>query len=262
MNFLDPVRAWLTVTAAPVQWLADMPGRLWGSAYEIVSSRSVLIEDNAELRAKNLILQQKVQKLASLTTQNTQLKGLLNASEKFREDVLVAEIIGIDSDPFSHIVTINKGSLDGVFSGQAVLDANGVMGQVIEASPVSSRITLVTDTSTRIPVINNRTSYRALATGTGTPDQLRLLHIPITADFQKDDLMITSGLGGIYPYGYPVGKIQSITHAPGEAFASITIQPIAQTKRSRLVMLVFQNKISEDQNREPADSRKKEGVDP
>ncbi len=241
-SHLTVVRSWLTTAATPVYWLADLPSRIWGSASDLVVSRSELFEENARLKARNLILEQKVQKLASLTAQNIRLKELLNSSELVDEQVVIAEIIGVDPDPFSHIVMINKGGLDGVFPGQAILDAHGVMGQVVEVSPVSSRVMLVTDTSSRVPVQNNRTSYRAIAAGTGNSDQLELLHIPDTADFEVGDLLTSSGLGRRYPAGYPLGKVNKVVHEPGQPFATVLIQPVAEINRSRLVLLVFKNK--------------------
>ena len=154
----------------------------------------------------------------------------------------MAEIVGIDPDPFSHVVMINKGSVDGTFLGQAIVDAHGVMGQVIEVTPVSSRVMLVTDSSSRVPVQNNRTGYRAIAAGTGNPDQLELLHIPDTADFKEGDLLTSSGLGQRYPAGYPLGKVKQVIHKPGQPFAVVHVQPVAEVNRSRLVLLVFRDK--------------------
>ena len=174
------------MAATPVQFLADTPSRIWSLADEVVTSRSDLLEENARLKAKNLILEQKLQKLASLTAQNIRLKELLNSTELVDEQVLVAEIIGVDPDPFRHFVTINKGSLDGVFAGQAIVDAHGVMGQVVEVTPLSSRVVLVTDNCSRIPVQVNRTGYRAVAAGTwAVRPIMELMHIPDTAKILK-----------------------------------------------------------------------------
>ncbi|OED43695.1 rod shape-determining protein MreC [Endozoicomonas sp. (ex Bugula neritina AB1)] len=238
---LSHVRQWLTVAATPVFYLADVPSRLLGAATEVVASRSELLEENARLKARNLILEQKVQKLASLTAQNIRLRELLNSSELVDEQVLVAEVVGVDPDPFKYTVIINKGSLDNVYEGQAVLDAHGVMGQVIEVSPISSRVMMITDSSARIPVQNNRTKYRGIAAGLGKPGQMELLHIPDTADFKEGDLLTTSGLGGVYPEGFPLGKITKVIHNPGSSFASIDVEPMAETNRSRLVLLVFRS---------------------
>ena len=238
---LSHVRQWLTVAATPVFYLADVPSRVFNAATEAVASRSDLLEENARLKARNLILEQKVQKLASLTAQNIRLRELLNSSELVDEQVLVAEVVGVDPDPFKHLIIINKGSLDNVYEGQAILDAHGVMGQVIEVSPVSGRVMMITDASARIPVQNNRTKYRGIAAGMGKPGQMELLHIPDTADFKEGDLLTTSGLGGVYPEGFPLGRVTKVTHNPGSSFATIAVEPMAETNRSRLVLLVFRS---------------------
>ena len=244
------------MAATPVQWLADFPSRLWGVADQLVTSRSELSEENARLKAKNLILEQKVQKLASLTAQNIRLKELLNSSELVDEQVLVAEIIGVDPDPFLHVVTINRGSLDNVFPGQAIVDAHGVMGQVIEVTPLSSRVMLVTDNASRIPVQVNRTGYRAVAAGTGQPGAMELMHIPDTADIQEGDLLTSSGLGQRYPAGYPLGKVKKVSHTPGEAFSRVEVALFAETNRSRFVLLVFR---SEPERPEVTEKKEPEG---
>ncbi|WP_366139433.1 rod shape-determining protein MreC [uncultured Endozoicomonas sp.] len=236
---LQQVRQWLSVAATPVLFLADLPGRVWGTASELVMSRSDLLQENARLKARNLILEQKVQKLASLTAQNIRLRELLNSSELVDEQVLVAEVVGVDPDPFRHRVVINKGEMDQVYPGQAILDAHGVMGQVIEVSPLSSRVLMLTDQAAKVPVQNNRTKYRTVAAGSGRTDRMELLHIPVTEDFVVGDLMTSSGLGGIFPEGYPVGVVTEVEHTPGEAFASIKVQPLAEVNRSRVVLLVF-----------------------
>ena len=250
---LPQVRQWLTVAATPVLFLADLPGKLWGTATEVVVTRTELMEENARLKAQNLILEQKVQKLASLTAQNISLRELLNSSELVDEEVLVAEVIGIDPDPFKHMVIINKGFRDGVYEGQALLDAHGIIGQVVEVSPVSSRVVMVTDTSARIPVQNNRTKYRAIAMGVGQSDHMELMHIPDTEDIRIGDLLTSSGLGGVYPEGFPLGIVRSVEHHPGNPFAEVVIEPKAETKRSRLVLLVFRggmSKIDQDDQQE------------
>lgn len=244
LNYLSVVRSWLTVVATPVQWLADFPSRVWDSADELVTSRSELLEENARLKAKNLILEQKVQKLASLTVQNIRLKELLNSSELVDDQVAVAEVVGVDPDPYSHVVVINKGSLDGVKPGQAIVDAHGVMGQVISVSLVSSRVMLVTDNSSKVPVQVNRSGYRAIATGTGARDSMELMHIPETADIQEGDLLTSSGLGQRYPAGYPLGKVRKVSHTPGEPFASVEVELLAEVNTTRFVLLVFRSGVN------------------
>ena len=256
-HYLSMVRGWLTMAVLPVQYLADIPSRAWGLADELVTSRSDLMEENARLKAKNLILEQKVQKLASLTAQNIRLRELLNSSELVDDQVLVAEIVGVDPDPFRQVVTINKGSINGVFPGQAIVDAHGVMGQVTDVTPVSSRVVLVTDNSTRVPVQVNRTGYRAIAAGIGQPDTMELMHITETTDLREGDLLTSSGLGQRYPAGYPLGRVKKITQKSGEAFSTVELQVLAEVNRSRFVLLVFRH----EQTLEPDATPLEEGTD-
>ena len=239
LNYLAPVRSWLTVAVTPVQWLADMPVRLWSMVSDAFVSRNLMQEENARLKAKNLILQQQVLKLEALTAQNIRLKALLNSTEMLEDQVKVAEIIGVNPDPSQQQIIINKGTQDGVFLGQAVLDAAGVMGQVVEVSPFSSRVTLITDANSRIPAEVNRSGVRMIAAGTGRSDKLDLLHVPDTADIREGDLLTSSGMGQRFPVGYPLGKISKVIHDPGEAFARIEVLPLARLNRGRLVLLLF-----------------------
>ncbi len=238
-DYLSPVRNILSVVVTPVQWLADTPTRLTDNVRTVVSSRTELAEENARLKARNLILEQKLQKLASLNAQNVRLRALLNSSRLVDEKVVVAELIGIDTNPRIKQVLINKGELDGVYPGQPLLDASGVMGQVLQTSPLTSRVILITDSSSRIPVQVNRNGYRAIAAGTENGNQLELQHVPATADIQKGDLLVTSGMGQRFPVGYPVAEVLDVIRHPGQPFLSIRADPLARLNRSRLVMLVF-----------------------
>ncbi len=236
---LVQVRSWLSVLVTPIQLLADTPARLVGNASLMVSSRSELVEENARLKARSLILEQKIQKLASLNAENVRLRELLNSSRLVNEKVVVAELIGIDPDPTIKQVLVNKGELDGVYVGQPLLDATGVMGQVIQTSPFTSRVILITDTSSRIPVQVNRNGYRAIAAGAAQGTELELQHVPATAEITEGDLLVSSGMGQRYPVGFPVAKVTEVTRNPGQPFLSIRAQPLARLNRSRLVMLVF-----------------------
>ncbi|MBU2710090.1 rod shape-determining protein MreC [Zooshikella harenae] len=238
-NYLDTVRAWLTVIVTPVQWVADIPARMWGMADNALQTRAELLEENARLEAKNLILERKLQKLAALTAQNIRLRELLNSSRSIDEKVLIAELMGIDPNPYTHQVIVNKGSLDGVYVGQPLLDAKGLMGQVITVSPFSSRIMLITDAHHSIPVQVNRNGVRAIAVGTGKLDELELRHVPDTTDIRQGDILVSSGLGQKFPVGYPVGEVISVIHDPGKPFAVIKVRPAAKLDRSRHVLLVF-----------------------
>ncbi|WP_342455198.1 rod shape-determining protein MreC [Spartinivicinus poritis] len=245
-NGLNKVRAWLTVIATPVQWVADLPAQMWGMADDALKTRKELILENAKLEAKNLLLERRLQKLAALTAQNIRLRELLNSSKLLDERVLIAELVGVDPDPYTHQVIVNKGSTDGVFVGQPLLDASGLMGQVISVSPFSSRVLLVTDANHSVPVQVNRNGARAIAAGTGKLDELLLRHVPDTADIREGDILVSSGLGQRFPVGYPVGKVVQVIHDPGKPFAIIKVRPSAKLDRSRHVLLVFSGKEAND----------------
>ncbi len=224
---------------SPVQWLADVPAQLTDTVQINLSSRQELVEENARLKARNLILDQKLQKMASLNAQNVRLRELLNSSRLVDERVVVAELVGTDPDPRIKQILINKGDLDGVYTGQPLLDASGVMGQVIQTAPLNSRVILITDKSSRTPIQVNRNGYRAIAAGTEAGDLLELLHVPGTADIQEGDLLVTSGMGQRFPVGYPVAEVLSVVQEPGQPFLTIKAKPVARLDSSRLVMLVF-----------------------
>lgn len=223
----------------PVQWAAGIPGQLGLWAEESAVSHSSLEEENARLRNEALVLKQKVQQMVSLRAENNRLRDLLNASEQLDDKVLVAELIGVDPDPYTHHIILNKGSKHGVFVGQPILDAQGLMGQVIEVLPFTSRVLLLADSNHAIPVQVNRNGVRAIAVGSGQLGELALIYVPDTADIKVGDTLVSSGLGSRYPKGYPVGEIISVKHDPGEPFAFVRAKPAAYLDRARYVLLVF-----------------------
>ena len=255
---MDAVRSLLTTVVSPIQFIVDGPNQIWDWVGRMTEDYESLHEKNEELEAQALILARKVQKLASLTAENIRLRALLNSSERLDERVMVAEVIGIDPDPFIHELVINKGSRDGAFVGQPLLDADGVMGQVIAVSRFTSRVMLLTDARHAIPVEVARSGVRAVAAGKGRLDELELLHVPDTADIITGDVLVTSGLGGRFPAGYPVAEVGKVQHDPGEPFATIEIWPLAQLDRGREVMLILMSEEPEAVD----DSRLAEGVDP
>lgn len=156
-----------------------------------------------------------------------------------QDKVLIAELIGLSPDPLTHTVIIDRGRRDGVYRGQAVLDAFGLMGQVVEVHAHSSRVLLITDSSHALPVQVNRNGVRAIAEGTGNLNQLRLRHVSNTTDIRAGDVLVSSGLGGRYPVGYPVALVEEVIRDPGQSFATVLVTPKARLDRSRHVLLVF-----------------------
>ena len=238
-NRMETTRSLLDTMATPVYWLADIPTRLGDWSEVHLQSRSQLWEDNESLLQKNLVLEGRSLQMSSLQAENVRLRALLNSTALLRDDVLVAELIGISPDPVRHQLVLNKGRSDGVFVGQPLIDANGLMGQVVEVSANNSRALLVTDVTHSIPVQVNRNGVRAIAEGTGALGTLEIHHVSATTDIQQGDLLVSSGLSGRFPAGYPVAVVSAIERDPGEAFARILAIPSAALDRSRHVLLVF-----------------------
>ena len=238
-NQLDTTRSLLDTLASPVYWLADIPSRIGSWSDEHIRSRSQLLEDNERLRRENLVLQGRSHQMASLQAENVRLRALLNSSAMLRDDVLVAELIGVSPDPVRHQLVLNKGESDGVFVGQPLIDAAGLMGQIVEVSAGHARALLITDATHSIPVQVNRNGVRAIAEGTGALDTLEIHHVSATTDIEEGDLLVSSGLGGVFPVGYPVAVVRLVERDPGQAFTRVLATPSAAMDRSRHVLLVF-----------------------
>ncbi len=244
MTYLDDIRSELSVLVIPVQYIVDKPMKFIRWAQNSFSTQQDVLEENARLRARQLLLQAKLQRLLALERENLQLRELMSSSSHFTGKVLAAQILDADLDPLSQEIILDKGSKDGVFVGQPVLDAYGVMGQVIEAGPLTSRVLLITDGRSAIPVQDNRNGMRAIIAGTGYANEISLLHMPATADVQQGDFFVTSGFGGRFPFGYPVGTVTSINKNSGQRFAVILAKPSAHVDKSRMVVLVWPVNVS------------------
>jgi len=239
---LQPAREVLMLIAYPIQYLVDLPSSAGHWASDKFGTHASLIAEIERLREEHLRLKTRLLTYESLEGENARLRGLLASAERFREHrILVAELLSIDMDPFRQKVVINKGETQGVYEGQPILDANGVMGQVTDVDPVSATAILISDPSHAIPVQINRNGVRTLAVGTGQPDRLVLPHIPANTDILAGDVASTSGLGGLYPSDYPVAEITEVERLPGEPFARVSARPLARLDRSREVLLVWWN---------------------
>ncbi|TLP63385.1 rod shape-determining protein MreC [Pseudomonas mosselii] len=241
-DLLKPVRSQMGLVLMESYWITDLPQRMWQGVAGQFGSRTELIAENEKLKTEALLLQGRLQKLAALTEQNVRLRELLNSSALVNEKVEVAELIGVDPNPFTHRILINKGERDGVFLGQPVLDARGLMGQVVELMPYTSRVLLLTDSTHSIPVQVNRNGLRAIASGTGNPERLELRHVADTADIKEGDLLVSSGMGQRFPAGYPVATVNEVIHDSGQPFAIVRAIPTAALNRSRYMLLVFSDR--------------------
>lgn len=238
-TWLDTARSTLTIAVSPVVTVADLPGRSARGISETVQSRDDMRARIAELESELILLRVRTEKMAALTAENNRLRDLLGSAAKLQDNVLVAELIGVNPNPEEREVIIDKGTVDKVFIGQPVLDAWGLMGQVTEVSRYSSRVLLISDETHSVPVQVLRSNLRLIARGTGIDNQLELLHVNSTADIQLGDQLLSSGLGNRFPVGYPVGVVDQVLYEPGKPFAEVRAIPSARLDRSRHVLLVF-----------------------
>lgn len=242
---LQSARSAAGLVLTPLYWVADFPVRTFDNLKQMLTSRTELLEENESLRSEILLTQRRLQKMALLTEQNLRLRELLNSSALFEERVLAAELLGVDPNPQHHKLVLNKGSRHGAYEGQPVLDARGVVGQVVEALPYSSRVLLLTDATHSIPVQVTRNGLRAIASGTGDPNLIELRYITDVADIKEGDLLITSGMGERFPVGYPVAVISNIVRGTGQPFATVQATPMATLNLSRYFLLVFDEEFEQ-----------------
>ena len=243
-NMLSGVRSLFSLIIYPLQTISSMPVDigLWMDGQ--MNSHQSLIDENEVYRTQNLLLKAQLQKFTSLQAENIRLRSLLKSSRKLSDQILIAETIAVDLDPYKRQIVINKGQPNGVYAGQPILDAYGIMGQIIHPGISSSTAILITDPSHAIPVQVNRNGLRTVLFGIGAANYLEIQNLPNNADIQLNDLLITSGLGGRFPEGYPVAVVRDIKRDPGQPFASILAEASAHLEQSREVLLVM-NKENE-----------------
>jgi len=238
-SMLSGLRSLFSLTLYPLQTIASIPTDtgLWLDSQ--LNSRQFLISENETRRTENLLLKAQLQKFTSLQAENIRLRSLLKSSRKLSDQMLIAETIAVDLDPYKRQIIINKGQPHNVYSGQPILDAYGIMGQIIHPGIPSSTAILITDPSHAIPVQINRNGLRTVLYGTGSANFLEVQNLPNNADIELGDLLITSGLGGRFPEGYPVAVVTNIMRDPGQPFATITAEAAAHLEQSREVLLVM-----------------------
>lgn len=239
--FHQEIRPKLAVISVPLQMLVNAPIKTIHWLGTSVTTEKQLLEENARLRARELLLESRLQKLLMLERENTQLKQLLQSSSHVAGHVKVAELLAVDLDPSVQQVVLDKGLDDHVYVGQPVLDAYGVMGQVINVGPLTSKVLLITDPRAAVPVQDNRNGIREVAVGLGVSRSLALINVPDTTDIKVGDLFVASGLGLRFPVGYPVGVVSAIAHIPGRRFSTITLLPSAHLDQTEQVLLAWPN---------------------
>ena len=234
------MRRFLNNAVAPLQYVIDAPIQLFHQVSNNLVTRKKIQSENAVLRTQQVLLQAKLQRFAALESENRQLSQLLAATEHLKKQRFqLARLLLVNADPLLNEVILDKGQSDGVKVGQPVLDANGVMGQVISVNLLSSRVLLLTDFRSAIPVQDVRSDARGILVGRGRLAKLLLKDIPSTVDIKVNDLLVTSGLGGRYPAGYPVGVVSVLNTNVATQFASVEVDPSAQLNRNRPVLLIW-----------------------
>ena len=252
-NHLDTARKAIGAAVYPVRVLVDAPVRFWSWLGDSTTSRNDIVLELDRLKSKQLLTNARLQKLNALEAENARLRAMLDARAQVRDRTRVAEIMSVDANPFSHSLVIDAGTRDGVSDGQALVDADGVVGQVIEAGLLTSQAMLISDTDHALPVEVNRNGLRTIVVGTGKIDQLQLPFVVNNADIVVGDLLVTSGLGGAFPSGYPVAIVQSVTRVPHAPYAQVSAKPSASLGQVREVLLIFSTPSSaRSQGTEPS----------
>lgn len=238
-NYLDQVRNTLSAGVYPLQWLVDAPFRASRWMNESVTDRDQLRAENTRLATALRDAQVKLQKFEALTTENQRLRELGDAADDVASRRLIAQIMRVDLDPLRHRVLLNKGQSDGVFKGQPILDAHGVFGQITQVGRHTSEALMISDPEHAIPVRVNRSGLRTIASGTGNLNKLELPFLTGEADIKVGDLLIASGLGGVFPAGYPVGTVSKVERNPAETFATVEAKPLARLDSDYEVVLIW-----------------------
>lgn len=246
---LERVRAALSVVVYPLQYAVNIPSQAQNWVRETLVTRRSLLGENTRLRQENLLLKSEAQRFAALKAENIRLRELLESSVATGEQVVVADLLAVELEPSTQRVVLDKGSQQGVYLGQPIVDAHGVMGQIIHTGPFSSIGMLITDISHSLAVHVNRSGHRGILTGTGASDRLEVSYLPVNADVREGDLIISSGLGGRFPAGYPVAKVVNVVIDPSEPFAKVTASPIARLGQAREVLLVWPEQRTADLGR-------------
>jgi rod shape-determining protein MreC len=242
VNSFENIRGYLQSMVSPLQYLATTPKQMMTWASENIITRRQLISENQQYKISELRFHQQLLALEIIKKENERLRLLLASPLRGEVKKMVAEILSVDSDPYSHQVVINRGSDDGLFEGQPVIDDEGIVGQVLHVGINSSRVILITDVTHAVPVRVSRNGVRLVASGTGQIDRLTHNFVQHSTDVRSGDLLVTSGLGDKYPEGYPVARVTTVIQNDANAFALVQSEPVAKIDRLRYLLLLWPEK--------------------
>ena len=236
---LREFRSYIETMLYPVLFFINTPQLASSSVASQFKSRAQLIEENERLSSENFMQRADLLRMTALEHENEAMRKLLNSPIRHSSKRIFAEVINIDSDPYLQRLVINRGRSDGVYIGMPVITDQGLVGQVIETNYAYSRILLIVDPNSAVPIVNERNEIRGIANGTGAPDELNISNVPRSADIKIGDLLVSSGLGGIYPGGYPVAVVTDVGYSDAQLFAGIKARPLVFTDRIKYVLLFF-----------------------
>jgi rod shape-determining protein MreC len=241
-GYLETARLWMSAAANPIYAVVQTPYELWTWLTGSFADRGRLRTENAQLTEQLRVARSQLLRFEALNEENRRLREIREASKGLSERTLIAEIINVSVQPFRHMVVINKGADDGVFRGQPVLDAFGVVGQVMQVGKSTATLILITDAEHSVPVQVNRNGIRSIAMGTGDGARLSLPYMTVESDVRRGDLLVSSGLDAIFPAGYPVATVTKVERNSAETFALVEAKPLAQLDRDREVLLLWADK--------------------
>jgi len=238
-DHLGKIRRLLSVVAYPVQIAVASPFEGWHWFRDSVTTRDALRADKTKLESELRLAQFRLQRYEALEAETQRLRALRENTAGVTDRFLVGDVMNVDLDAFRERVLVDKGASDGIYVGQAVLDSGGVFGQVARVGQLTSEVILVSDAAHAIPVQINRNGLRTVAVGTGDTNRLKLPYLPTSADVVAGDLLVTSGLGGGFPAGYPVGTIAEVKRDPAQSLADVDVKPAAALDRSKELLFVW-----------------------
>ena len=237
-NYLSILRNSIAIAIYPLQSAVEIPSRLTDWFDLRIKSKEILIKENQNLLSQQKINSSILQRYESLEQENERLKQILNAASNLDNKVEITRIISVNVNPYRHTIVIDKGERDGVYEGQVLLDADGVIGQILHTNFLTSEAILISDSDHALPVEINRNGLRTIVLGNGSYTKLDVPYIPNNADIEIGDLLVTSGLGGKFPSGYPVAKVDFIESDLSEQFYKVSAKPIAYLNQVRELMLL------------------------
>ncbi|WP_133469823.1 rod shape-determining protein MreC [Paraglaciecola marina] len=250
LNGFATTRVYLNSFVSPLQYLANLPGELLSVSASRLVSHEQLFKENAQLTREALLMSEQLQKFRFLEAENDRLRSLLNSPVKNNTHREVAELMAVDNNPYSLQIIINKGTLNDVYESQPVLDDKGIVGQIMQVGSTNSRVLLITDVTHALPVRVARNNVRLIVSGTGSLNELIIQHVPHSTDLNEGDLLLSSGLGRVFPEGYPVAEITSIVSDEGRPFLQVKAKPIAQLDRLKYLLLLWSETDSDESTKD------------